>query len=63
VKAALDRGERLMRRRRPITARRSSTGGLGNLGLPEARARLRRAQAWNRRERRFDQAIRRLAGR
>ena len=46
-----------------IIARRSSTGGLGNLGLGQVRARLRRARAWQSRERnRFDRAIRRLAG-
>jgi len=47
-----------------ILARRSSTGGLGNLGLRQVRARLRRARAWHSRERsRFDRAIRKLAGR
>jgi len=47
-----------------IISRRKTTGGLGNLGLAEARARLRRARAWASRERRrFDQALRRLAGR
>jgi len=49
---------------RQILARRQSTGGLGNLGLTEARARLRRARSWGTRRRRsFDAAIRRLAGR
>ena len=44
--------------------RRQSTGGLGNLGLAEVRARLRAARAWNAREqRRFDGAMDRLAGR
>jgi argininosuccinate lyase len=47
-----------------ILSRRRSTGGLGNLGLPELRARIRRAHAWNARERRrFDGALRKLAGR
>ncbi len=47
-----------------IIGRRKSTGGLGNLGLAEVRARLRAARAWNAREqRRFDGAMDRLAGR
>ena len=47
-----------------IVARRSSTGGLGNLGLQAARMRLRRAAAWEARERRrFAGALRKLAGR
>jgi argininosuccinate lyase len=46
-----------------LLARRRSTGGLGDLGLTEARRRLRAARGWSRRERRrFDQAMRRLAG-
>lgn len=46
-----------------IAARRTSTGNLGNLGLDRARGRIRRASSWGRREsRRFDQAMRRLAG-
>ena len=64
VKAALARGE-LFDPPSParLVARRRSTGGLGNLGLAEARGRLRRAATWNRRERRrFDAALRRLAG-
>jgi argininosuccinate lyase len=49
---------------RQILARRRSTGGLGNLGLAAARTRLRRAIRWNARERRrFEAAVRRLAGR
>lgn len=49
---------------RAIIARRRSTGGLGNLGLGLARARLRRAAGWQRRERRrFDRAMSQLAGR
>jgi len=47
-----------------LLARRRSTGGLGDLGLAEARRRLRAARGWNNRERRrFDEAMRRLAGR
>lgn len=46
-----------------IAARRSSTGNLGNLGLPAVRDRIRRAASWGRRERRrFDRAMHRLAG-
>jgi argininosuccinate lyase len=46
-----------------LTARRTSTGNLGNLGLGQARARTRRAASWARRERRrFVQAMSRLAG-
>ncbi len=64
VAAAIRRGERfepppLSR----LVARRRGTGGLGDLGLREAAARVRRARAWGRRERaRFDAAMRRLAG-
>jgi argininosuccinate lyase len=47
-----------------IVARRRGTGGLGDLGLAEAGARVRRARRWERRERlRFDAAMLRLAGR
>ncbi len=47
-----------------IVARRRSTGGLGNLGLGLAGARLRRSRAWGARQsRRFDAAMDRLAGR
>ena len=50
--------------RRQILARRRSTGGLGNLGLPAVRARVRSRRQWSRRERqRFEKALRRLAGR
>jgi hypothetical protein len=50
--------------RSAIVSRRRSTGGLGNLGLVIVRARLRRAGAWQRRERRrFDRAMTKLAGR
>jgi argininosuccinate lyase len=46
-----------------LIARRSSTGGVGNLGLGLSRSRIRRRRAWGRRERlRFDRALRKLAG-
>src|SRR5690242_2724608 len=46
-----------------MVARRSSTGGLGNLGLGLVRSRVRRARAWQTSERRrFDRAMARLAG-
>ena len=46
-----------------IISRRSSTGGLGNLGLPELKKRIRQSRSWNTRERRrFDQALRKLVG-
>jgi argininosuccinate lyase len=46
-----------------ILSRRNSIGGLGNLGLPELRKRIRKAQSWGARERRrFDSALRKLAG-
>ncbi len=46
-----------------ILARRRSTGGLGNLGLAHLRGRLRASRAWAIRERRrFESALRRLAG-
>jgi argininosuccinate lyase len=49
---------------RRIINRRRSTGGVGNLGLGAARARLRRARSWERRQRRrFETALARLAGR
>jgi argininosuccinate lyase len=65
VAAALRQGERFARPTpAQLVARRASTGGLGNLGLDLARARVRRARAWQRRERRrFDRAMSRLAGR
>ncbi len=64
VAAALDRGERFEPPSRSrLVARRRSTGGLGDLGLIPARARLRRSRAWGARQRRrFDAAMRRLAG-
>jgi len=49
--------------RREIMERRRSTGGLGNLGLPAVRARVRARRRWGRAERRrFEGALRRLAG-
>ncbi len=64
VAAALQRGERLVPPAPArILARRRSTGGLGDLGLAEARGRLRRLRVWGTRERRrFEVAMRRLAG-
>jgi hypothetical protein len=64
VKEALARGERFdPPTPARLVARRRSTGGLGNLGLADARKRLRAATTWNTRERRrFDAALRKLAG-
>jgi len=46
-----------------IIARRGSTGGLGNLGLPELKKRIRSVGSWNQRERnRFARAMSKLAG-
>jgi argininosuccinate lyase len=46
-----------------IVSRRKSTGGLGNLGLPALRSRIRKSQTWGARERtRFDRALRKLVG-
>ena len=46
-----------------LAARRRSTGGLGDLGLGEAAARVRRERGWAGREwARFDASMRRLAG-
>jgi argininosuccinate lyase len=46
-----------------IISRRSSTGGLGNLGLPDLKRRIRGVRSWNARERkRFDGAMSKLAG-
>jgi argininosuccinate lyase len=65
VVVALGRGERF----EPpppgrLVARRRAIGGLGDLGLAEARARARRAGRWSGRERhRFEAAMARLAGR
>jgi argininosuccinate lyase len=65
VAAALGRGEAFEAPpERLIVARRSGTGGLGDLGLPEASARARAAGRWGERERgRFERAMTRLAGR
>jgi argininosuccinate lyase len=64
VAAALTRGERLAPPSPArLVARRSSTGGIGDLGLKMARGRVRRARSWAARERRrFDAAMNRLAG-
>lgn len=49
---------------RQLLARRRSTGGLGNLGLPAVRLRIRERRKWAERQRqRFEKALRRLAGR
>ncbi|HEX5005094.1 MAG TPA: lyase family protein [Gemmatimonadales bacterium] len=49
--------------RRALLARRRSTGGLGNLGLAGVRARVRKRRQWGRQQRRrFEGALRRLAG-
>jgi argininosuccinate lyase len=65
VAAALARGESFTAPPPSrIISRRKATGGLGDLGLSQARARLRRARTWGSRQRRwFDLAIRKLAGR
>ena len=64
VAAALNRGERFTSPSAArLIARRSSTGGLGDLGLSLVRGRLRQARSWATRERRrFDAAMSRLAG-
>jgi argininosuccinate lyase len=65
VAAALRRGESFdAPPAARVIARRRSTGGLGDLGLGEARTRARRARRWGERESgRFEQAMARLAGR
>jgi argininosuccinate lyase len=65
VAEAFKAGERFPQpTRRELVARRRSTGGIGNLGLRAARARVRSAGRWGARERtRFDRAMARLAGR
>ena len=65
VAAALEAGERCPAPSpAKLIARRSSTGGVGNLGLNLIRARLRRGRTWHARERRrFDRALRKLTGR
>jgi argininosuccinate lyase len=64
VAAAIARGEAHSRPAlSEILRRRTSTGGLGNLGLPSLRARLARERRWARVARaRFDAAMGRLAG-
>nr|MBA2627002.1 hypothetical protein [Gemmatimonadales bacterium] len=64
VAAAIRRGEGFPApRRAALIGRRRSTGGVGNLGLPEVRARARAARRWAARERtRFDTAMARLSG-
>lgn len=64
VAAALKRGERFPAPAPSrLIARRSSEGGLGNLGLPEAWRRWRAMTRWCERERgRFERALRQLAG-
>ena len=65
VAAALKEGESFdPPARARIISRRSSTGGLGNLGLPDLKKRIRRSLSWNTGERRrFDGALRKLVGR
>jgi hypothetical protein len=65
VAAALEAGERFPTPSpAKLIARRSSTGGVGNLGLHRVRARVRRGRTWHSRERRrFDGALRKLTGR
>jgi argininosuccinate lyase len=64
VAAALARGESFARPSPvQILRRRTSTGGIGNLGLPLLRARLQRERRWLRAARaRFGAAMSRLAG-
>lgn len=46
-----------------LVRRRQSTGGLGNIGLPALRSRVRAGRRWERQQRqRFDRAMARLAG-
>jgi hypothetical protein len=65
VAAALEEGERFPAPSpAKLISRRSSTGGVGNLGLNLSRARVRRGRTWHSRERRrFDRALRKLTGR
>jgi argininosuccinate lyase len=47
-----------------LISRRGSTGGLGNLGLPDLKSRIRRLQSWvNSERKRFDRSLEKLAGR
>lgn len=65
VAAGLRRGQRIpVPTARVLLARRSAVGNLGNLGLGAARVRLADARRWAAAERRrFEGALRRLAGR
>ncbi len=65
VAAALRRGESFVPPSATrVVSRRRGTGGLGDLGLEEARARARRARRWGERELgSFEQAMARLGGR
>ena len=65
VAAAVRRGEKFgVPSPSHLVTRRRSTGGLGDLGLGQAAARVRRARRWDSREgARFEAAMRRLAGR
>jgi argininosuccinate lyase len=65
VSAALKDGEQFEPpSRKQIISRRTATGGLGNLGLPALRARIRQASSWGAAERkRFHRAMNKLAGR
>jgi argininosuccinate lyase len=65
VSAALRNGERFASPSAgQIVSRRGTTGNLADLGLSEARARIRAARSWNVRQRRhFEKALRKLAGR
>lgn len=65
VAAALQRGESFdPPSTSRLVARRRSTGGLGDLGLPAAHARLRDERRWGDRERlRFQRTMKRLRGR
>lgn len=65
VAAGVKRGERFTPpTNAELVARRRSTGGIGNPGLPVLARRSRAVARWERRERsRFDSALARLAGR
>jgi len=64
VASAIARGEEFARpAASEILRRRTSTGGLGNLGLSSLRERLARERRWARASRaHFEAAMRRLAG-
>ena len=64
VAAELREGERFKQPApNEIISRRSSPGGLGNLGLPELRKRIRQARSWTTRERRrYDGSVQKLVG-